>query len=200
VIGHGGFQIRQVVVRLSPTGLALHFVEQAHQLGSGDALATALAGRHTQRGDLLVLPCDTPLIRPATLAELVYIHRVNELSAATILVAELDDPTGYGRVLRATDGSVAKVVEQADASPEEAAVHEINASVYCLRTEALGACMSELSPANAQGELYLPDLLAALANRGLPVAAVTVTDPAEVLGVNDQAQLAGVEALWRAPD
>ncbi len=147
-------------------------------------------------GDVVVLPGDTPLLRPATLAALVHRHRASD-AATTLLTAELDDPTGYGRVVRGRDDLVARVVEHGDGSEEELAVHEVNTSIYCFRRSVLAPALRRLSPANAQGEYYLTDVVEVLYEAGHKVGSVVVEDTMEVAGVNDRAQLAVAEAELR---
>jgi bifunctional UDP-N-acetylglucosamine pyrophosphorylase/glucosamine-1-phosphate N-acetyltransferase len=142
------------------------------------------------------MPGDTPLLRPETIAELVRAHTASG-AAATLLTARLEDPTGYGRVIRAKDGRVARVVEQKDAFPEELAITEVNTSIYAFRRSVLGPALRRLSPDNAQGEYYLTDVVAVLHSAGYPVGAVPLDDPAEAQGVNDRAQLAAAEAALR---
>ena len=118
-------------------------------------------------------------------------------AAATLLTAELADPTGYGRVVRGRDDSVARVVEHGDATDEELEVREINTSIYCFRRSVLAPSLRRLSPANAQGEYYLTDVVGVLYEAGHKVGSVVVEDTMEVAGVNDRAQLAVAEAELR---
>jgi bifunctional UDP-N-acetylglucosamine pyrophosphorylase / glucosamine-1-phosphate N-acetyltransferase len=203
VIGHGGERISKTLGEKAPPGLALEFVEQAVQKGTGDAVAVGLTAFDVEPidggevdGDVVVLPGDAPLLRPATLAALVREHRRAD-AAATLLTARLADPTGYGRVVRGRDGRVARVVEQVDASPEEAAVDEINTSIYAFRRSVLAPALRRLSPDNAKGEYYLTDVIAVLHDAGYPVATMVTPDPSEAAGVNDRAQLAAAEAELR---
>ena len=118
VVGHRAEWVTKTLIEHAPPGMAIEFVEQVEQRGTGDAMAVALTGLPDEEGDddgdVVVLPGDTPLLRPATLALLVRQHRISD-NAATLLTAELDDPTGYGRVVRGRDDSVARVVEHVDA-------------------------------------------------------------------------------------
>ncbi len=173
-----------------------HFVEQRSRRGTGDAVAVGLTGLESDEGDLVVLPGDTPLLRPSTIAGLLEAHRREDV-AATVLVAEMDNPLGYGRVIRSKDGSVSKVVEEADATPQQRALREVNTSVYCFRRSVLAPALRRLVPDNAQGEYYLTDVLEVLAAAGYKVAAHPLSDPAEAMGVNDRSQLAAAETLLR---
>jgi bifunctional UDP-N-acetylglucosamine pyrophosphorylase / glucosamine-1-phosphate N-acetyltransferase len=205
VIGHGGERVTKTLGEQAPPGLPLEFVEQAVQQGTGDAVAVGLTafevepidGGEVDGGDVVVLPGDAPLLRPATLAALVREHRRAD-AAATLLTARLSDPTGYGRVVRGRDGRVARVVEQADASPDEAVVDEINTSIYAFRRSVLAPALRRLSPDNAKGEYYLTDVVAVLYDAGYPVISMVTPDPSEAAGVNDRAQLAAAEAELRA--
>ena len=145
--------------------------------------------------DLLVVPGDTPLLRPETLAALATEHRVSE-AAATMLTTRPRDVEGLGRVLRDSHGRVDRIVEQTDATDEERAVNEVNTSIYCFRRNLLAPALRRLSPENAQGEYYLTDAIEVLRRAGHLVHAMEA-DPAEVIGVNNRMQLAEAEAELR---
>ncbi len=199
VVGHRAEWVTKTLMEHAPTGLAIEFVEQVEQRGTADAMAVALTGLPDEGDDdddVVVLPGDTPLLRPPTLAALVHQHRATD-ATATLLTAVIDDPTGYGRLVRGRDDMVARVVEDADATDEELAVHEINTSIYCFRRSVLAPSLRRLSPANAQGEHYLTDVVGVLYEAGHKVDSLVVADPMEVAGVNDRAQLAVAEAELR---
>ncbi|MDE3087633.1 MAG: NTP transferase domain-containing protein, partial [Acidobacteriota bacterium] len=200
VVGHRAEWVTKTLVEHAPAGMSIEFVEQVEQRGTGDAMSVALTGLPDDEGDddgdVVVLPGDTPLLRPATLAGLVRQHRASG-AAATLLTAVLDDPTGYGRVVRGRDDTVARVVEHGDAVGDELDVHEINTSIYCFRRSVLSPSLRRLSPANAQGEYYLTDVVEVLYAAGHRVGSVVVEDTMEVAGVNDRAQLAVAEAELR---
>jgi bifunctional UDP-N-acetylglucosamine pyrophosphorylase/glucosamine-1-phosphate N-acetyltransferase len=200
VVGHGA---ESVTKRLQEEGLdlLLGFVEQEHQRGTGDAASVGLTGfsddpLDEDEGDVLVLPGDTPLLRPSTVAALVAQHRERD-AACTILSAEIGDPTGYGRVVRAKDGSVARIVEEADAEPDERAITEVSTSIYCFRRSVLAPALRRTTPDNAQGEYYLTDVVEVLHEAGYPVASMVAPDPLEASGINDRVQLAAAEAALR---
>lgn len=196
VVGHRREQIGQYLEQERPEALA---VVQEHQLGTGHATRVGLEGADAAGftdGTVLVLPGDTPLLRAETLAQFIDAHEQSG-AAATLMTSILDDPTGYGRVVRAADGSVERVVEQRDGSPEELAIREAAAGVYAFRAAALRDALALLTTDNAQGEQYLPDVVAILRGRGEPVAAMTV-DQDETAGVNDRAQLAAAHRLANA--
>ncbi len=199
VVGHGGPRVSKAVNEQPPSDLHIDFVEQSVQRGTGDAVSVALTAfpdDDLDDGDVLVLPGDTPLLRAPTLAALVRAHREAD-AAATVLTATLDDPTGYGRVVRDKQGYVARIVEQADATPEELAVDEVNTSIYVFRRSVLAPALRRLSPDNAQGEYYLTDVVAVLHDAGYAVSAMVAADPMEAAGINDRAQLAVAEAELR---
>ncbi|MGC5222898.1 bifunctional UDP-N-acetylglucosamine diphosphorylase/glucosamine-1-phosphate N-acetyltransferase GlmU [Micromonospora sp. DT81.3] len=165
-------------------------VDQDDIPGTGRAVQVALAQLpEGYDGDVLVLSGDVPLLSAETLSQLVAAHRATG-AAATLLSALLDDPTGYGRVIRGADGGVERIVEQKDASDDEASVHEINAGVYVFRAPQLRAHLELVGTANAQGERYLTDVIALLRDSRHDVAATTAPDPRVALGVNDRVQLA----------
>jgi bifunctional UDP-N-acetylglucosamine pyrophosphorylase / glucosamine-1-phosphate N-acetyltransferase len=155
-----------------------------------------LADLDSDDGDVLVLPGDTPLVRPETLAALVTEHRLSG-AACTLLTARMDDPTGYGRVVRDREGRVRRVVEQRDAHEAELEIDEINTSIYVFRRSLLAPALRRLTPDNAQGELYVTDVVGVLAEAGHPVVSLVVADADETQGVNDRAQLAVAEAELR---
>jgi bifunctional UDP-N-acetylglucosamine pyrophosphorylase/glucosamine-1-phosphate N-acetyltransferase len=146
--------------------------------------------------DVVVVPGDTPLLTTATIGRLVGAHRAAD-AAATLLTTHLDDPTGYGRVVRGRAGGVARIVEEADADEEQREIDEVATSIYCFRRSVLAPALRRISPDNAQGEYYLTDVVAVLAEAGYPVGTVVADDPAELAGVNDRAQLAAAEAELR---
>lgn len=202
VVGHGAEKVTKALQEGSPPNLPIHFVEQEVQRGTGDAVAVGLTAfadelEEELEDDVVVLPGDTPLLRPATLAQLVRYHRATE-AAATLLTAEMEDPWGYGRVVRSKDDRVARIVEEADATPEEREIHEVNTSIYCFRRSVLAPALRRLSPDNAKGEYYLTDAIAVLHDAGYPVVSMVAADITEAAGVNDRAQLAAAEAELRA--
>jgi len=190
VVGQQGQQVMELL------GGMAEYARQDEQLGTAHALMQARPVLEGFKGDVLVVCGDTPLLRPQTLSELCRRHR-NSNNAATVLTAILDDPAGYGRVIRSTGGMVEKIVEHKDAGPEESAVQEINTGVYCFRVMGLFEALAALRTDNAQGEYYLTDIIGYYANRGEPVGAVAVDDPTEVMGVNDRCQLAAAEKILR---
>ena len=200
VVGH---HAERVTKRLQDDGpdLLISFVEQSVQRGTGDAVSVGLTGfpddpLDEDDGDVVVLPGDTPLLRPETIAELVALHRERG-AACTLLTADLDDPYGYGRVVRGKEDKVLRVVEERDAADDEKQITEVNTSIYCFRRSVLAPALRRTSPENAQGEYYLTDVVEVLASAGYPVGTLVVDDPEEVAGINDRVQLAAAEAVLR---
>jgi bifunctional UDP-N-acetylglucosamine pyrophosphorylase/glucosamine-1-phosphate N-acetyltransferase len=200
VVGHGAEQVTKKVQEMAPDWANVAFVEQVEQNGTGDATATGMTAFDGDDYDddaiVVVLPGDTPLLQPDTLDELVATHVANG-NAATLLTSVLDDPTGYGRVVRGRDGQVLRVVEQRDASPDELDIKEWNTAIYAFRRDLLGPALRNLTTDNNQGEYYLTDVVASLAEMGHRVGVVQAP-AAEVQGVNDRWQLALVERELRA--
>ncbi|MEO7837524.1 MAG: sugar phosphate nucleotidyltransferase [Acidimicrobiales bacterium] len=199
VVGHSAERVTKTLLENAPGHLVIDFVEQHVQRGTGDAVSVGLTGfpdDDDADGDIIVLPGDTPLVRSPTLERLVVRHRGAE-AAMSVLTARVEDPTGYGRVVRDKRDNVAKIVEEADATEEERAIDEVNTSIYCFRRSVLAPALRRLSPENAQGEYYLTDVVEVLHDAGYPVVSLEVADPMEVAGVNDRAQLAVAEAELR---
>jgi bifunctional UDP-N-acetylglucosamine pyrophosphorylase/glucosamine-1-phosphate N-acetyltransferase len=200
VVGHGAERVTKKLQDEEPD-LHLDFVEQREQQGTGDAASVGLTGLPDDadaddQHDVLVLPGDTPLLRPHTVAALVQSHRVSG-AACTILTGLLDDPTGYGRIVRGKDDRVSRIVEELDATPEERDIKEWNTSIYCFRRSVLAPALRRLQPQNAQGEYYLTDVVEVLYDAGYRVDTVVATDPGEAKGINDRVQLADAEAELR---
>jgi bifunctional UDP-N-acetylglucosamine pyrophosphorylase/glucosamine-1-phosphate N-acetyltransferase len=200
VVGHGAEQVTKKVQQMAPGWANVAFVEQHEQNGTGDAASigmTAFGGDdYDDDSTILLLPGDTPLLRPETLRELVDTH-VECGNAATLLTSVMDDPTGYGRVIRKADGQAARIVEHRDAAPDELDVKEICTSIYAFRRDLLGPALRKLTTDNAQGEYYLTDVISVLGAMGHRIGIVQA--PAgETQGVNDRWQLALAERELRA--
>jgi len=187
IYGHGGEAVRQAV-----TGSRLQWAEQAEQLGTGHAVAQALP--HLEEDVVLVLYGDVPLIQPQTLRD--FVARVDDQSLA-LMTLTLDDPSGYGRVIRDGDGKVRRVVEQKDASDDEKAVREINTGILACTRRFLNDSLPRLSNSNAQGEYYLTDLIAMAVDAGMEVVTEQPGHAWEVDGVNDRVQLARLERVYQ---
>ena len=164
--------------------------------GTGDAVRCGVEALECFEGDVLVVSGDTPLIHSVLLAEIVETHR-SARAAATLLSVLVPPPNGNGRVVRGPDGSVDRVVEARDASPAELDLTEINAGFYAFDAAALRAALAELRPDNAQGELYLPDVLPAIRAAGLRIAAHVTPDAVSTIGINTRVELAEADRLMR---
>ncbi|MFE1644564.1 bifunctional UDP-N-acetylglucosamine diphosphorylase/glucosamine-1-phosphate N-acetyltransferase GlmU [Microbacterium sp. P01] len=172
-------------------------VDQDEIPGTGRAVEVALERLTAFQGDVLVLSGDVPLLDAETLAALVRSHRESN-AAVTLLSARLPDATGYGRIIRDGSGAVRRIVEQKDATEDEASVQEINAGVYVFQAEPLRSHLALVGTGNAQGEKYLTDVIALLRDSRLGVAAATAPDATAALGVNDRVQLAEAGRLLNA--
>ena len=177
-------------------GRDVRTVIQHEQLGTGHAALVAADLFADADGDLLITCADIPLVRPETLQALLDEHRARG-AVATVMTAFCDDPTGYGRVVRDPDGLVQAIVEHRDASEDVRRIREINAGIYVFSCRKLYAALKLLRPNNVQGEHYLTDVIAQLVAQHEPVAALPVTDPAEVMGINDRVQLSVAETKAR---
>lgn len=171
------------------------FVLQEQQLGTGHAVKCAkdFLGKE---GHTLILFGDAPLITSVTLKQLLE-HHIQHKNAVTVLSATIDDPTGYGRIIRSASGEFIKSVEHKDANEEELKSHEINSGMYVFNTWELSQALDKIQPNNAQGEYYLPDTLTILKNKGLRVDAYALESPEDINGVNDQKQLESATEIIR---
>ena len=200
VVGHGAERVTKTLQEQAPPHLIIDFVEQHVPRGTGDAASVALTAfpddLDSEDGDIVVLPGDTPLLRPATLAALVRDHR--ELDAAcTILTAHMAHPGGHERIVHDKDERVSRVVEHALATEEEREIEEVNTSIYCFRRSLLAPALRRLSPENTAGEYFLSDVVAVLHDAGYKVVSMVADEALETAGVNDRAQLAAAEAVLR---
>jgi bifunctional UDP-N-acetylglucosamine pyrophosphorylase/glucosamine-1-phosphate N-acetyltransferase len=194
VVGHGRGQVIDQLADIESTATP---VVQDEQHGTGHAVRLALeALGDGVDGTVVVLPGDTPLLTTETLQQM--LDRQHESNAAaTLLSAVVPDPTGYGRVVRDSDGHVAAIVEDRDADEPTRQITEINTSVYAFDLAKLRAALAKVTSDNAQGEQYLTDVIALLVSTGEVVDSVTTADAIETLGVNDRVQLAAVRRAMR---
>ena len=189
VLGHGYEQVLPIMP--SDCVVAL----QERQLGTGHAVLAA--AEQIPPGPLLVLPGDTPLVTGEALQALVREH-VQSGAAATVLTMELEDPSGYGRIVRDEGGSLLSIVEHRDATPEELSLREVNSGMYVLPVPLALEVLTEVGTENDQGEIYLTDVVAGLRARGARIGASRVADASLVLGVNSPEELAEAELIMRA--
>jgi bifunctional UDP-N-acetylglucosamine pyrophosphorylase/glucosamine-1-phosphate N-acetyltransferase len=201
VVGHHATWVEKELSESAGADVVLTFVEQKEQLGTGHAVTMALGAVEeaigTSDGDVLILPGDTPLLRRSTVERLLSAHRKSD-AAMTVLSARVDDPTGYGRLVHAKDGTLERIVEERDASDEERAIREINTSIMVVRQSLLGPAMRRVGRQNAQHEYYLTDLVSVLHSMGHLTTSLLLEDASEASGVNDRRQLASAEAVLRA--
>ena len=192
VVGHQHEEVSKVA-----ESLGVQTILQNPQRGTGHAMQ--IARRAIRKGAKLafVTPGDAPLLRTETLAALVDTHRRGE-SAATILTAEIADPSGYGRIVRDSEGRVQSIVEDAKLTPEQRGILEINSSIYCFTLEKLWPCLADLRPDNVHRELYLTDAISRLRAHNERVLAYVAADANEVLGCNTRAHLADIDRIFRA--
>ncbi|PPK70338.1 bifunctional UDP-N-acetylglucosamine pyrophosphorylase/glucosamine-1-phosphate N-acetyltransferase [Actinokineospora auranticolor] len=190
VLGHGRDAVGAHLARVAEAlGREVTTAVQETQDGTGHAVACGLAPLGTITGTVVVTYGDVPLLDTATLDALLAEH-AEQANAVTVLTAQVPDPTGYGRILRAEDGTVRAIVEHKDATEEQHAIDEVNSGVYAFDAEVLTDGLSRLSTDNSQGELYLTDVLAIARGDGRRVGALVCADPWLVEGVNDRVQLA----------
>jgi len=204
-----GWQKDTVTGHLASRGKPVVCVEQNPQLGTGHAVMQAEGALEGYRGDVLVLSGDVPLLRESTVRSLIAYHRSAQ-AAATLLTAILDDPTGYGRILReragkgphgpeaAYTGNVLGIVEHKDAGEEQRLIREINTGIYVFDKEHLFAGLKHITPSNVQNEYYLTDVFGYFWRNGLSVRAVPVEKEHEVRGINTLAQLEEARGLFAA--
>ena len=191
VVGHQAEKVRQSV-----TTPGIGFIEQAEQKGTGHAVMIGRKAMSHLDGYLMVLYGDSPLLRVATLRRL--IDQETEGDAAGVLMsAHMDDPFGYGRVIRDSNGHVLGVVEQKAGNPQQLAIREANMGIYCYRADLFWKHVDEILPNNPAHEYYLTDIPEILNRAGHRVEAMKIEDPAEALGINDRAQLAEVDKILR---
>lgn len=188
VYGHGGEQVRATLVNEDVV-----WVEQAQQLGTGHAVAQAIP-KFEDDNIVLVLYGDVPLIKSTTLGELVLQASDNALALLTV---HLDEPHGYGRIVRDEHGAVQRIVEQKDASPQELAISEINTGILAVKGKLLKQWLTRLDNKNAQGEYYLTDVIAMAVADGIEIRVTHPSGEDEVLGVNSRNQLAHLERVYQ---
>ena len=192
VVGSGREAVEAHIADISPKATT---VFQERRGGTGHAAQLALAGK-APKGTVLVLAGDTPLLSGDSLAQFVEAHTSGKF-AASVLTAEHPEPTGYGRIIRDDSDELLRIVEEKDATDDEKFIYEINSGVYAFDGEKLAASIGKLTTANAQGELYLTDIIGILKSAGESIAAIMIEDFTETLGVNDRVQLAESAAMLR---
>lgn len=190
IIGHGAEKVQLQL------GSGSKYALQEEQLGTAHAVMQAEGILDGKEGVTIVVCGDTPLIKAETM-EALFAHHEKQSAKATILTAKIDDPTGYGRIIRDENGLVKRIVEHKDATDEERKVTEINTGTYCFDNQALFSALKNVSNENAQGEYYLPDVVEILKSQGEIVTAYQTDDFEETLGVNDRVALAEAERIMQ---
>jgi bifunctional UDP-N-acetylglucosamine pyrophosphorylase / glucosamine-1-phosphate N-acetyltransferase len=195
VVGHQADQVEKAVREELPEGSA-SFVLQEKLLGTGDAVMAARSELEQSRSTLLVLSGDVPMVRAETLAKFIDNHAASG-AACSILSVRLENPFGYGRLVRDDQERLVKIVEQRDANADELQIREINSGIYCFETDKLFKALEQIKPVNQQGEYYLTDVAGILLSQGEEVNVFMHTDSREVAGVNTRSELAEFENLLR---
>lgn len=172
------------------------FVRQVPQLGTGHALQVTRKELASFQGTVLVLSGDVPLIEKETLKKLLQVHERSQ-AVLTLISTEIEDPKGYGRIIRDLQGNLVRIVEEKDATPQERLIREINSGLYCFNSDFLFSGLSRLTRKNSQKEYYLTDLVQMARDKGQRVAAFLQSRSQEVLGVNDRAELARSSQVLR---
>lgn len=190
VIGHEAEQIKQCFVEQGD----IHWAMQTEQLGTGHAVAQAV-DQCSDRGITLVLYGDVPLVAKETLTALIKQAQAHEVALLTV---KLDNPTGYGRIVRDQEQAITAIVEQKDANAEQLKISEVNSGILALNTALVKQLIPELKNNNAQGEYYLTDIIALAKAQSKHIASIVCTDEIEVQGVNDKKQLAQLERAYQA--
>lgn len=186
VVGHGAEKVKETIGHVS------QFVHQEEQLGTAHAVKSAKDILGTEKGTTIVVCGDTPLISDETIKNLLDFHE-SESAVATVLSAKVDNPFGYGRIIRDENGLVSGIVEQKDASSAEAEVNEISSGIFAFDNEKLFETLEKVNNDNAQGEYYLPDVIRILKEENEKVSAFITNDVDGIMGVNDRVQLAKAE-------
>jgi bifunctional UDP-N-acetylglucosamine pyrophosphorylase/glucosamine-1-phosphate N-acetyltransferase len=188
VVGHEADSVQKGL------GDNIEYALQEIPRGTGDAVRSARSLFSEWQGTILVLAGDVPLLPSTTLRALIA-HQQQSGASATMLTAFLDDPTGYGRIVRDESGSVKQIIEHKDADPEQRAIREWNPSIYAFDSEALWSSLDQIRPNNVQGEFYLTDTIGILNNQGRRVDAIPADNSDDVLGVNNRVELAAAAAI-----
>jgi bifunctional UDP-N-acetylglucosamine pyrophosphorylase/glucosamine-1-phosphate N-acetyltransferase len=197
VVGHQAEEVQSAVEKEFPSQIdRIVFVRQREQRGTGDAVIAAESSLRGKDGTVMILSGDVPLVKAATLAKLIEAHD-RQSTACTLMSVRLENPTGYGRVLKTDRGEFVKIVEQKDASDEERQIREINVGIYCFDNAKLFGGLKNIEPNNSQSEYYLTDVPAILKSQGDKIAVYQHNDAREVSGINTRAELAEFENLLR---
>jgi bifunctional UDP-N-acetylglucosamine pyrophosphorylase/glucosamine-1-phosphate N-acetyltransferase len=192
VVGHKWEKTQKLLKHLP-----VEFVIQDEQLGTGHAVMQTKDRLSDFDGDILVLCGDVPLLKSSTVKKLLEEHKTKK-AKATVLTAIIEDPSGYGRIIRNKDGMVEKIVEDKDATVDEKKVKEINTGTFCFDSKSLFSVLGKITTDNKQGEYYLTDVLDLLRKENLPIWAVVAANSQETLGINSQEELEKMEQILLA--
>ncbi len=192
VVGFG----KEIITEAFSQEPGIHFVEQREQNGTGHAVSMCAEALSGFAGDVVVIAGDMPMIRAETLRELLDNH-YSAGAAASMATTVLDDPFGYGRIIRNVDGRFEEIVEHRDCTPEQLEVTEVNPSYYCFDAGTLFAALPQIKADNAKGEYYITDVLAIVRRSGKPVSAVTRVPADDAVGINSRADLADITRLMQ---
>ncbi len=184
VVGHQREEVKQALA-----GWELEFVVQERQRGTAHAVLAAAPRLREQRGTVLILCGDTPLIRPETLRAMLVAHRQHG-EKLTVMTTCLDKPFGYGRIITDQTGRLERIVEEKDATEEQRRIKEVNAGIYCVEIDFLFPALAQVGSDNRQAEMYLTDIVEIASRAGLTVHCHRCPDPEELLGVNSRVELA----------
>jgi bifunctional UDP-N-acetylglucosamine pyrophosphorylase / glucosamine-1-phosphate N-acetyltransferase len=192
VVGHGK---DEVIARFGEDA-RVEFVEQREQLGTGHAVRVCEPALEGVSGDVFILAGDTPLVRPEILTALHDAHQADD-AAASMATAMIDDPFGYGRVMRDENGEFVAIIEQIDATPEQAEIREVFPSFYCVKVDELRFALARLKNNNRKSEYYLTDIYAILRDAGRKITAVQAMTPADIIAPNTRQQLAEADVVMQ---
>ncbi|HAP67508.1 MAG TPA: hypothetical protein DCQ99_06935 [Nitrospinae bacterium] len=189
VIGHGAEKVKQLSVE------KIKFVEQKEQLGTGHAVRQTEEALKNYNGNLLILSGDVPLLRIDTVRKLIRIH-INSGAVVTILTANVDNTTGYGRIIRDSEGRAINIIEEKDASPGIKKITEINSGIYCFKKDFLFNSLKKIDTNNLQQEYYLTDVVGLAFKSSLKIETLIAEDPDEIMGINTQEELKKAEEIY----
>jgi UDP-N-acetylglucosamine diphosphorylase/glucosamine-1-phosphate N-acetyltransferase len=190
VVGHQADLVKDACLKVSPVSFAL----QKEQRGTGHAVLCAMPEIPDTTENVIILCGDVPLLKTETIRALLADH-IKGKRDLSLLAVELEDPTGYGRVVINRDRELTRIVEEADATSDEKSILLVNSGIYCVTKAFLSASLQKISPDNAQGEFYLTDIIGIGYSMGKHIGVLVGTNPKEISGVNTAADLAAVEAL-----
>ncbi|MCB9839105.1 MAG: NTP transferase domain-containing protein [Phycisphaeraceae bacterium] len=196
VVGHRQELVREALERIDPGDASIEFAVQDEQLGTGHAVRCAQPLLEGFAGDIVVLCGDGPLIRAETIEQLIAEHR-GSAAAATLATATVDDPSGYGRIVRDAAGAFVGIVEEKNATDQQKRIREINPSYYCFRADKLWSSLDRVTRNERSGEYYLTDVPSLLLAGGEPVGALAAVPAGDALSVNTPEQLAQTDRILR---